>query len=132
MGHKLRYQLTLANPNASIAATALFVLSSTPVANFTTGTGDRGQIGQGRAMDIAITTDAVSGTTPTSIVSMDTSFDNGVVWTEIATGTSVTTSDGVELETVTTRYSPLLRFKIIAGGTDPVYNYVLDVTEHFD
>lgn len=132
MGHKLRYQLTLADPNGASAATALFDLSNTPAANFTLGVSDRGQIGQGRAMDIAITTDAVSGTTPTSIVSMETSFDDGTVWTEIASGTSVTTSDGVELETVTTRYSPLLRFKIIAGGTDPLYNYVLDVVEHFD
>ncbi len=132
MGHKLTYQLTLANPNASVAATGLFDLRTIAAASFTSGGSDRGQIGQGRAMDIAITTDAVSGTTPTSDVTMDTSFDSGVVWTEIAAGTQVTTTDGVELETVTTRYAPLLRFKIVTGGTAPVYNYVLDVTEHFD
>jgi len=132
MGHKNHYQITLANPGASVAATILKIFGNMPVADFTLGHSHRGQMGQGRAMDIAITTDAVSGTTPTSIVSFDATFDNGVVWTEIATGTSVTTSDGVELETVTTRYPPMLRMKIVIAGTDPVYNYVVDIIEHFD
>ena len=133
MAHKNHYQINLTNPGASVAATVRKIFSNMPVADFGLGSHSlRGQIGQGTAMNIAITTDAVSGTTPTSDVTMDTSWDNGVTWTEIVTGTQVTTSDGVELEVETTRYSPMLSLKIVTGGTAPVYNYVIDIIEHFD
>lgn len=87
-------------------------------------------VGHGRALDATLTTDAVSGTTPTSDVTLEGSWDGGTTWVVLATWTQVTETDTVEAEVVTTRYPSMLSLNIDVGGTSPVYNYTLDLWEH--
>lgn len=88
------------------------------------------ECGGGVAYDAHLSTVDNGGTTPTSDVTLEGSWDNGTNWVTLETWTQVTTVNTVELETSAGTYPQTLRLNINVGGT-PDYTYTLHFTEVF-
>lgn len=77
----------------------------------------------GEPWGFGLIADAVSGTTPTLNVTIESSMDDGVTWTPIDSFTEVTTTDQSEIKRQTVPLGTLVRAVAAFGGTSPVYNF---------
>lgn len=75
-------------------------------------------------VEVELSADHQSGTTPTLDVVIEHSLDNSN-WSTLKTFTQVTTTDGYERLTLTTSVGRYVRAKVTTGGTSPNYNPVV-------